>query len=351
MATTLTDLETKLVDLKQLCVGISRAIRKSGGDKAERQRGQAFVALAAQAIFHHLKRPDLVDAWQQRAAVSPAQTTVPGWAQELATSVTADFVMSLTSGIHAFPSIAQRAFAIQLAADMRAVLAGEASAFFVGEGEPIGLAVAEVSAMQMRPYSVKVLSTFTEELAEKSQPSVEALLRRILGDAVGACLDEVFFGSQANTIRAPRGILHGVTATAPGASFAEDVKNLVAALGGAGDPIFVTSPSTRAGIAAAAGGLLGFDYLLLSSSAVPDDRLVALDRDGLIVGFGGQPTFKTSREASLIEQDQAGVVDDLLSGSPVRSLWQTNSASLKATLPVSWMLRPGAAAFTEPLSW
>ncbi|MDK1376150.1 MULTISPECIES: hypothetical protein [unclassified Sinorhizobium] len=348
MATSLAELETRLVDLKQLCVGISRQLRKRdrtpGGPS-----GDAFVAMAAAAIFGHLKRHDLAATWQTKAAVAPANTTTPGWAAELVSSVTADFVVSLGSNIFAFPSIALRSHSFPLSGNMRAVLAGSALASFVAEGEAIGVAVGEVSAASLRPYSIKVLSTFSEELAERSAPSVEALLRKILGDAVGACLDGTFLGDQAATVRAPAGVLYNLMPVAPGASFAEDVRNLTAALGSPADPIFIVSPARRVGLAAS-GSLLGFDSLVLSSSSVPDDRIIGLDRDGLIIGFGGQPTFKVSREATLVEQTQ-DAVGAVVATAPTRSLWQTDAASLKCSLPVSWYVRQGASTFTEPLAW
>ncbi|MBP1881949.1 phage major capsid protein [Sinorhizobium mexicanum] len=208
----------------------------------------------------------------------------------------------------------------------------------------------------LRPYAVKLISTFTEDLAERSQPSIEALLRKVLGDAVGTCLDETFFGDQAATAVAPAGILAGVTVTPPGTSFAEDAKALVAALTTVADPVFVVSPATRAGLAAG-GGLLGFDYPVFASSSVPDTRMIAVDADALATGFGGEPTFSVSREATLVEQTQDTVGPISTPGTPnvvaapTRSLWQTDSAALKAALPVSWYARSGGAAFVEPLGW
>ncbi|MFK0272713.1 hypothetical protein ACIQUG_03510 [Ensifer sp. NPDC090286] len=38
-------------------------------------------------------------------------------------------------------------------------------------------------------------------------------------------------------------------------------------------------------------------------------------------------------------------------GSPTRSLWQTNAASLKAVLPVTWANKPTSVAYVDAISW
>ncbi|MEY9780553.1 phage major capsid protein [Sinorhizobium fredii] len=337
-------IEREVGDLRGMLVGIERSFRK--GAKAERPAGTKFIAAAAASIFGHLKRHDLAAEWETKAAVSPAMTTVPTWAAELTTSTTADFVISLGNAVFAFPQIAARAHAFPLSANTRAIIGGTAVAAFVGEGEPIGVAAGTVSGAMLKPYAVKVLSTFSEDLAERSQPAVEALLRKILGDAVAACLDETFFGNQPATPRAPAGILNGLTPLTAGASFGEDVQALAAAIAPAADPVFVISPARRVGLAAA-GDLVGFgDYPVYGSSALDDATMVALDAAGLAIGFGGAPSFAVSREATLVERTQ-DEVGPAVTTEPTRSLWQTDSASLKAALPVSWYMRAGGAAYTE----
>lgn len=330
-------------DLRAGFIALERTFRKAG--RADRQRGGAFIAQAAMAMLGHLRRHEKAAEWKSKAAVPPAMTTVPGWAQELATSATADFILSLASGVYGFPTIAARAHGFELAANRRVIIGGSATAAFVGEGEPIGAVIAAVKAASLRPYSVKVLTEFSNDLAEHSQPSIEALLRKILSNAIGECLDTVFFSDDAATSRSPAGILNGLTPETGGGDFAGDIQALMSAISPAADPVFVVSPARRAGLASE-GRLLGFDYAVIASSAVPDNRTIAIDADDLAVGFGGQPKFSISDMAALVEltQDEVGA---LMATGPVRSTWQTDTSALKASLPVSWYAAPGSVAYTE----
>ncbi|WP_457583156.1 hypothetical protein [Ensifer canadensis] len=324
-------------------------MRKSRRDDREApDLGAAFVSLACAAAMNGLGRPERAREWAQKAVTNPAQTTVPGWAAELVGGPTASFLLSLASGIRAMPLIMARAHGIPLSFNARAIsLDVSAVAGFIGEGQPIGVSKASLRGSGMLPASVKAMVTFSEELGDYSTPLVEEVMRQILGDAVGEAVEEVFFSADVQTAYSPAGILVGTTSVTPGASFAEDVRGLVAALGAPADPIFVVSPARRAGIAAS-GTLASFDYPLLSSSAVADDRMVALDADALVFG-AASPGFKIGKEATLIEQDSA-VPTDLLSGSPIRSLWQTNMASMRISLPISWVM-PRTAAYVDGVAW
>lgn len=343
-------LDREVGDLRKMAIGLERSMRRGRHDDEATDPGGPFIAQAAATIMHHLKRHDLAEQWIKRATTNPAMTTIPGWAQELANSTTAGFIMSLASGAKAAPSVFARAHGFQLSANMRAVsVSADAVAAFVAEGNAIGISSAVLFASSLMPHSVKCLVTFSEELADHSTPNVEAVLRQILTEAVGTAVEDAFFSADAASAANPAGVLVGATSVTPGDTFAADIMALVAAIAPATDPIFITSPARRAAIAAA-GGFVGFDYPVYASSAVDDDMLIALDADKLAVGFGGAPNFKTSIEATVVEQTQ-DTVGPVLATPPTRSLWQTNSASLKATLPVSWAKKPSAAAVVDGVTW
>ncbi|KQZ45405.1 hypothetical protein ASD63_09540 [Ensifer sp. Root558] len=345
------DLAKEVSDLRGGFIALERSMRRSRREDRDEapDLGGPFIAQAAASIMHHLKRGDLAEAWLRKAVTNPAMTTVPGWASELANSVTASFILSLSSGSKAAPAVFARANAIQLSALTRAIsVDAMAVATFVAEGNAIGVSQATLSSASVVPHSVKCLVTFSEELADHSQPTVESILRQILNEAVAIAVEGAFFSDDAASSANPAGILLGATTVAPGADFAEDVKGLVAAIAPATDPLFVTSPARRAAIAAA-GGLVGFDYPVLASSAVDDDTLIAIDANKLMVGFGGAPGFKTSTEATLVED--TAPPNDMMTGTPVRSLWQTNSGSLKATLPVSWATKGATVAVVSGITW
>lgn len=323
--------------------------RNRRDERDEPDLGGPFIAQAAASIMNHLKRHDLAEQWLRRAVANPAQTTVPGWASELAQSVTANFILSLSSGSKAAPAVFARAHAIQLSALTRAVsVDATAVALFVSEGNAIGVSQATLSSASVLPHAVKCLVTYTDELADHSAPTIETILRQIMNEAVAEAVEAGFFSDDAASSANPAGVLLGATTVAPGATFAADVQGLVAAIAPATDPLFVVSPARRAAIAAA-GGLVSFDYPLLASSAVGDDTLIAIDAAKLMVGFGGAPGFKSSSEAALVED--TAPPNDLMTGSPVRSLWQTNSSSLKCTLPVSWATKGATVAVVTGITW
>ncbi|MDX0831235.1 phage major capsid protein [Sinorhizobium medicae] len=347
---TIESIGRELRDLRGDFIGVKRAIvRGRRDDRNEPDLAGPFIAQAAASIMHHLKRHDLAEAWLKKAVTNPAMTTVTGWASELAQSVTANFILSLSSGSKSAPSVFARAHGFELSGATRAVsIDAMAVAAFVAEGSAIGVSQATLSSASVLPHAVKCLVTYSEELADNSTPTVETVLRQILTEAVGTAVEDAFFSDDAATNANPAGVLLGATIVAPGTDFAADVKGLVAAIAPATDPLFVTSPARRAAIAAA-GGLVGFDYAVLASSAVGDDTLIAIDADKLAVGFGGAPGFKTSSEATLVED--TAPPNDLLTGTPVRSLWQTNSGSLKATLPVSWATKGATVAIVTGITW
>ncbi|MDX0506245.1 hypothetical protein GOD80_25880 [Sinorhizobium medicae] len=343
-------LDREVGDLRKMAIGIERSLRKGRRDDGDEQPDLAgpFVAMAASAIMKALNRPERAEEWQRKAVTNPAMTTIPGWASELVNSVTAGFILSLSSGIRAAPALFARAHGFHLSGPTRGVsVEADAVAAFTAEADGIGVSQANFGSNSVLPCSVKALTTFSEELADFSTPTVETVLRQILSEAIGQCIENRFFSSEPQIASAPAGILAGKTPIAPGTSFAEDAQALVSALSPAADPVFVVSPGRRVGLAASV-DLNAFGYPVLASSALDDTTMVCVDADKLMVGMGGQPKFAIGREAALVEDTAPPT--DLLTGSPVRSLWQTNAMSLKATLPISWS-GPSAAAFIENLAW
>ncbi|MGO4621253.1 hypothetical protein AB4Z34_23020 [Ensifer sp. 2YAB10] len=126
----------------------------------------------------------------------------------------------------------------------------------------------------------------------------------------------------------------------------------MAAISPAVDPVFIMNPARLAG-ASAAGSLLGFGaYAVFGSSAIADDDMVALDAAALVFG-AGTPSFKLGREATLVEDTDPVPISTPGTpptiGAPTRSLWQTNSASLRCVLPISWT--PPPSAIVTGITW
>ncbi len=339
----------ELRDLRGDFISHKRAMRRDRrDDRDEAGPSSPLVARAVLQVLHAIKRLDLAPGWQEKAAVSPAVTSVPAWAGSLATSETAAFVMGLASANRAFPLVAQMAHAYSLTARKALSMEADASAAFTEEAAAIAVSSGRVRADALAPYSVKSILTASEELFERGQPDVQTLFTQLLNDACGDVIEEVFFGSAAASAGQPAGILSGVTSQSPGQSFAEDVKVLMTAVQPA-VPVFIANPATRASLAAS-GSLLGFDMALLGSKAVEADALILIDADRIATGFGGQAKISVGREATVAEVDTAPPTD-LMTASPVRSLWQTDSVGVRIVLPVSWAKAPGAVGLVQPVGW
>lgn len=344
------DVQQEVRDLRVLVVGMQRAIgrgRREDRDEDPDLSGP-FIAQAAAAIMTAVGNTARAAEWRKRAVVSPAMTTVTGWAAELVRRPTVSFILSLATGARAFPLLMQRGHGFELtAADPRAIsLSVAASAGFIGEGQPIPTTQATLWGMGLMPYSVKTMAVFSEEISDHSSPDIEQVLRLVLSDAIGTALENAFFSDAAQSALSPPGALLGATPVAPGATFADDVKGLVAALGAPVDPVFIVSPARRASIAAS-GALTSFDYPLLSSSSLDDDRMIGLDASQYTYGVG-TTAFKVGKYAAIVENDAPPA--DLLTGSPVHSLWQEDKLALRATMPLSWT-SPAKAAVVDGITW
>ncbi|MDX0775212.1 phage major capsid protein [Sinorhizobium medicae] len=347
------DVQQEVRDLRTLVVGMQRAMgRGRRDDRNEPDLGGAFIRGAIVAAAHGIKRHDLAEQWKQRAATNPAMLSVPTWAAELATSAVGSFILGLASNVRAFPTIASRAHGFEISANFRPLtLDASAVAVFVAEGDAIGTCEARFLASTLKPYSVKSLTEFTEEMLERSD--IEMLMKQLLGDAIGSALEQQFFSATAGTTAAPPGILNGVTATAAGASFAEDARALVDVIGDPADVVFVVAPGRLISLSAEM-DLGAFAAPVLASSGVAADQLVAVDCDDLAVGLGGV-SHKVGIESTIHEANPALPISTpgtpATVASPMRSLWQTDVISLKSVLSVSWGRAASGAAFIDNVAW
>lgn len=346
-------LEREMRDLRGLAVNLQRAMGRGRREEPEGEPlGGAFIRGAIAAAASGIKRHDIAETWKAKAATNPAMLSVQGWAQELATSAVGSFVLSLGSNARAFPAIAARAHGFEISANFRPVaLEANATAAFTAEGEAIGTTEARFLASTLKPYSVKALTEFTEEMLERSD--IETLMKQLLSDAIGSALELGFFSAAAATAAAPAGVLNGITPTAAGASFAEDARALVAALGEPADVVFVMSPARLISLSAEM-DLAAFAAPVFGSSGVGADQLVAVDCDGLAIGLGGV-NHKVGIESTIHEANPALPISTpgtpATVAAPTRSLWQSDVISLKSVLGVSWGRSASAAAVINDVAW
>jgi hypothetical protein len=297
----------------------------------------------------------------QRAAVSPASTTVSGWASQLAATSVADFVESLKPQSAAAALIA-RCLKVPLNGSStvtiprRSGAPASVDAAWVEEGAPAPVIQYSLSGGTLGPMRKMVLITVvTRELATMGG---EPVMRQLLRESVAATLDATLFGTAAATSAKPAGLRVGVTPIATSAAtdtheaMVEDISALIAALAAAGggtDPVIIAAPGQAAAIA-----LRAANYPVLSTPVLPAGAVTAVDAAAFASAFGSDPRFDASVEATVHYNDAAPA--QISTGgtvaSPVRSAFQQDLLVTKVTLDAAWTMRaPGLVQVVESVGW
>jgi hypothetical protein len=128
-----------------------------------------------------------------RAASSPAMTNVAGWAQELARSVVADFLVGLgpaSAGAELFDQALSLAFNRNGSIHLPHFVAEFGNAGFVAEGEPIPVhqgALADPDIL--KPHKLGAIAILSREMITSS--NAEELVGDVMVRGAGRMLDEV----------------------------------------------------------------------------------------------------------------------------------------------------------------
>jgi HK97 family phage major capsid protein len=159
---------------------------------------------------------------QQRAAVDPMSTDenlAAGGGSYLITTrnLTAEFIELLRPEtiVGRLPGMLRLDFGGDGAITVPSQ-AGGSVAGYVGEGNSIRVSRLSFGQLSLTPSKMATIVPVTNELLRRSNPSIEAMIRTDMVNAVAELLD-VSFLSAAAASAAPAGILNGVTATAAGA--------------------------------------------------------------------------------------------------------------------------------------
>jgi HK97 family phage major capsid protein len=376
------------------------------------------------AVCHyiaHVQRKSVADVYADRypknraleavlikSAVPLATTFDAGWAAELVRSDVQGFISLLTPTSVA-AALATRSMmlnfdgydSVTVPRRNKRSATNDLGGAFVGEGGAIPLGYISLGSDKLSKYKMAVISHFSRELAERSTPSIEAIIRQAMLEDMSIRLDSVFLGSlDAVEGVQPAGLGFGVTpitGTAGGGSDAviADIKAGVKALkaGGAGTRIVLVindSDALSVGLMQTAlgefifkddmnsGRLLNFD--VIQSENMPEGTCMLIDASSLATAFDPS-NFDVSDVATIIEasadttpptmaDDGAGAVgtaNQVLrnggihpdqaanvanAGYTARSLWQTNSIGVKCWQPVSWgMMRPDSVVIIDGLTW
>ncbi len=318
-----------------------------------------------------------------RSATAPATTTTSGWAAELVQTATLDFIDTLvansiypvlrdlggrfTFGRNGVVSIPARAATPSVAGS------------FVGQGAPIPVRQAGFSATSLTPKKMAVITTFTREIAEKSTPDIEQVLRTAIQEDTGVAIDTVLLDANAATTIRPAGLRNGITGLMPTANggfaaLVADLKGLVGALitssgGNIRQPVWVMNPVQALSISLTqngngdfpfaadlrAGTLLG--YPVAQSATVPNGTVALVDAADFFTATGDEPRFEVSDQAVLHMEDTAPAQISAADtpnvvAAPIRSMFQTDSLALRMIMDLNWaMRRAGMVAFVQGVTW
>jgi HK97 family phage major capsid protein len=244
--------------------------------------------------------------------------------------------------------------------DVRQISATAGStAYWAGEKQPRPISRLTFAGETVRTLGVTGCVVSTLELLRKSTPPADSILGRDVGTAVVSAMDSAFIdpANAGETGVKPASITSGQQSYASSGSAVAntdaDLEKLILALSDAGSDLsfatWVMLPRTAAylsrlrgtggspsypGISAKGGTLLGFP--VITSTGVPGfgspsaSIIAFLDPSQILHVDDGGGSMEISTEGTI------AMADDPSSPAQATSLWQNDSAAIRATRYVNW---------------
>jgi Phage capsid family len=238
-----------------------------------------------------------------------------------------------------------------------------------------------LAAITLTPKKMAVISEFTREMANASNPAIEGVIRQAINEDTAEAIDQVLIDqTAADTIR-PAGLRNGVSGLTPSAAtttfdkIVADIKALMApiiAARGGRDLVLICNPAQELAMswAVAPNGTFVFSddnapqlrrITIVASTTVTAGLLIMVDAADFASVTGDTPEFDVSDVATIHEEDTTplpivgGTVQPPASTSlaaPVRSLWQTASIGVRMLLDMNWaMRRTGMVSWMTGVTW
>jgi len=346
----------RISEVKDLLVHVSRMAEISAGrrkSKSDPPLGGRLVGEVAAQLARRNGNEALADKIMAKAITSPAQTTVPGWAQELSLTGLPGLILSIQRRSAAAAILARSPQVSMLGVgQVRVPIAAAATpASWVVEGAAIPVFRGTFSAATMSPGKIAAIISFSEELSRVS--NIEDVSRMLLSQSVADGLDLAFFATSPPGVLAGLTPLTASTATSTLDALLADLSALLRALNvPSPNVVFAMAPSNYL----TASALLPptFGYTLAPSTALATGTCVAIDADGVAAALG-EERFTISTAAAIVERDDPGAMSTVGSpnviGAPERSLFQTDSVGVRVIAPAAWTARPNSAAVVNSVKW
>ena len=342
-----------------------------------------------------------------KSHVDPAMTNVSGWAQELVQDSTQGFLDTLKTQSVA-SALASKSTNLNFGGYNSITVPRrnpqaqpETEPAWTGEAGAIPLTQYNFGSETINRYKLACITTMSREIAERSTPAIEGLLRSAMQESYATVLDHALLSSldKVEGVR-PAGLRFNISTatgdTAGGSeSLIQDLKDMLSffATNRTGSrPVLIMSNNTKLSISMMQSSLSDFLYRdeissgrilgmeVISSNNVPDDLCIMIDADSFVSAFDS-PVFNVSDVATVVENNanstpptMAGASDGTVgtagevvpnggakvsgstgvayAGSQARSLWQTYSLGIRMVAPSSWaMLRPNSIVERTALTW
>lgn len=304
-------------------------------------------------------------------------TGAAGWAAELIQTTYAAFVDALR-GKSIYPELRARgigqSFDSAGTAYIPSLTAGGANGSFFAEGTPIRVGRITTASTTMTSRKMGVIVPFTRELAKRSTPSLEGIVRQAIVDDTAAVLDSTMLDATVGSAVRPAGLLYGVPAVASGygggdyKAVIEDINALMAPFDTANASENITlimHPAQARRLAMMEGPEgVGFgwadrfmsEFNVVKSTHATSGRLIAIRNSDFVTATGDAPMFEMSNTATIHMEDAAPL--EIVSGTgptmadPVRSFFQTDSMGIRMVMDVSWkMRRSGMVQWIDGTTW
>ena len=303
-----------------------------------------FQHATAQVIAHAQKK-SVADVLEERYAdqphiketfdyvakshIDPAMTNVVGYAQELVQDSTQGFLETLKT----------TSVASALASKSRSLNFGGYGSItiprrnpipdaptepsFVGEAGSIPLTNYNFGSETINRYKLACITTMSREIAERSTPAIEGILRTAMQESYSTVLDNALL-SAVNKVEGvrPAGLRYNIetdTGDSSGGSDAlvTDLKDMLSyfATNRTGSrPVLIMSNQTKLSISMLQSSLSDFLYRdeiaqnrilgmeVISSDNVPNDICIMIDSDSFVSAFDS-PVFNVSDVATVVENN------------------------------------------------
>jgi len=351
--------------------------------RSERYAMKPPLEVMRETVGENEKVRAVYDAIVGKAATVPALTTTTGWAAELVQIERQAFMESLQPKA-VFGPLASRGLAFTFGTNgiisipsrnATPTIAGS----FVGEGAAIPVRQGAFSAITMTPKKMAVITVFSREISEHSDPAIEGLLRTAISEDTAVAIDSVLMDANAATAVRPAGLRNGVATLTPtaGGGFTAvlgDVKQLYAALqtitlGNVRDPVWLMPPALALALTLTVlpngtwafpsvtvdGGSLANIPIIVSPN-VTADTLFLIDAADFVTSSGGVRVDLSDSATLHMEDTTPGPIATTGTpnavAAPVRSLYQTDTLAIRMIMPLNWAFRrTGMLAYVTGVTW